>query len=91
MSWVVVPAAGQGARMAAGLPKQYLQLGGSTVLQATLSRLAACREVSGVMLVLAADDAYWPKPSQIGGVPLLHCVGGQQRSDSVLAGLRALP
>ncbi|MGB5606226.1 MAG: 2-C-methyl-D-erythritol 4-phosphate cytidylyltransferase, partial [Gammaproteobacteria bacterium] len=31
--WAVVPAAGSGRRMGADVPKQYLQLGGQTVLE----------------------------------------------------------
>ena len=32
--WAVIPAAGVGARMAADRPKQYLQLGGRSILYA---------------------------------------------------------
>ena len=35
----VVPAAGVGSRMGAGIPKQYLQLAGQTVIEQTLERL----------------------------------------------------
>ncbi len=34
--WAVIPAAGVGARMAADRPKQYLQLGGRTILEHSL-------------------------------------------------------
>jgi 2-C-methyl-D-erythritol 4-phosphate cytidylyltransferase len=34
--WAVIPAAGVGARMAADRPKQYLQLGGLTILEHSL-------------------------------------------------------
>jgi len=91
MSWVVVPAAGIGARMGAALPKQYLPLAGETVLACTLRRLAQHPGVSGLMVVLAADDPHWPGGFAIEGKPLLTAVGGAERSDSVLAGLRALP
>lgn len=36
--WVVVPAAGRGARFGAPLPKQYLQAGGQILLAHTWTR-----------------------------------------------------
>ena len=39
--WVVVPAAGRGARFGAPLPKQYLQAGGQILLAAR--PLLSCR------------------------------------------------
>ena len=35
--WAVIPAAGVGARMAADRPKQYLQLGGRSILEHSIS------------------------------------------------------
>jgi 2-C-methyl-D-erythritol 4-phosphate cytidylyltransferase len=35
--WVVIPAAGVGARMQADRPKQYLPLAGKTVIEHTLA------------------------------------------------------
>lgn len=47
------------------------------------------------MLALAADDPHWPAvAASIGApsrMPILTCVGGATRADSVLAALRALP
>jgi 2-C-methyl-D-erythritol 4-phosphate cytidylyltransferase len=89
--WCVVPAAGRGARFGADIPKQYVALAGKPILEWTLERLAACGGIAGIMLVLAADDALWRPRDQIGGKPLLTCIGAAERSGSVLAGLRALP
>ena len=58
--WAVVPAAGIGTRMGAGLPKQYLPLAGRAVLVHSLQRLLAQPRVAGVVLALAADDPWWP-------------------------------
>jgi 2-C-methyl-D-erythritol 4-phosphate cytidylyltransferase len=91
MIWVVVPAAGSGRRFGAGRPKQYADVEGRPLLHWTLTRLAQVRRVRGLMVVLAADDAYWPGWSEIGNKPLLTAVGGAERADSVLAGLQALP
>ncbi|WP_297904075.1 2-C-methyl-D-erythritol 4-phosphate cytidylyltransferase [Metallibacterium sp.] len=89
--WCVVPAAGRGARMGAAVPKQYLDLAGQPLLLHTLQRLAAHARIAGLMVVLAADDAHWPGITQLAGKPVLRARGGDERADSVLAGLCALP
>ena len=87
--WAVVPAAGKGARMGAPLPKQYLELEGRTILEHTLQRLLEHPRLSGVMLVIAADDELWPGLAQ--RLPALKVVvGGAERCHSVLNALRAL-
>lgn len=88
--WCVVPAAGRGSRFGGDIPKQYLKLGGQTLLSCTLERLAAHPRVAGLMVVIAADDDRWPAIRDCAGKPVLTTIGGAQRSDSVLAGLRAL-
>jgi 2-C-methyl-D-erythritol 4-phosphate cytidylyltransferase len=89
--WCVVPAAGRGARFGAERPKQYVTLAGQPLLLWTLQRLAECPSVAGLMIVLAADDPYWPRIDSLTGKPVLSTVGAAERSGSVLAGLRALP
>jgi 2-C-methyl-D-erythritol 4-phosphate cytidylyltransferase len=89
--WCVVPAAGRGARFGGAVPKQYLPLGGRPLIQHTLERLAAHPRVTGLMVVLAAKDPLWPKLDSVNGKPVRTAVGGSERGDSVLAGLRALP
>ncbi len=91
MTWVVVAAAGRGSRFGGDLPKQYLPLFGRTLLQHTLERLARHPRVSGLQVVLASGDRHWPGWRELHGKPVRACVGGSERSDSVLAGLRALP
>lgn len=85
---VVVPAAGVGKRMQAQRPKQYLEIDGKSILQTTLEKLIAHPQIHHIYLVLHPDDQYF------GGCPLnaepwLTCVmGGEERVDSVLNGLR---
>jgi 2-C-methyl-D-erythritol 4-phosphate cytidylyltransferase len=43
------------------------------------------------MVALAADDDRWPGWTSLHGKPVLSCVGGGERADSVLAALQALP
>jgi 2-C-methyl-D-erythritol 4-phosphate cytidylyltransferase len=88
--WCVVPAAGRGVRFGGEVPKQYLMLGGKPLLVLTLERLAAHPRVAGLMVSIAADDRLWPGMELCAGKPVATTMGGAQRSDSVLAGLRAL-
>lgn len=91
MIWAVVPAAGSGSRFGGEVPKQYLQVAGEPLLAHTLLALLAHPGVAGVVVVLAEDDPRWPGWSELEGKPVRHCVGGESRADSVLAGLQALP
>jgi 2-C-methyl-D-erythritol 4-phosphate cytidylyltransferase len=95
-TWVIVAAAGESRRM--GLPdgesKQFLRLGGETILSHSVERLLAMGRVHGIVVVLHPshtvrfsneltlfDDAK----------PLLVAEGGTSRSDSVRAGLELVP
>lgn len=91
MLWCVVPAAGRGTRVGGDCPKQYLPLAGRPLILHTLERLAAHPRIAGLLVTLSAADRYWPALDTLHGKPVLTAVGGVERSDSVLAGLAALP
>jgi len=89
--WAVVPAAGRGTRFGGEVPKQYLTVAGEPLLAHALRALFAHPKVHGAVVVLADGDERWPGWSEIAGKPLVACIGGDARADSVLAGLAALP
>jgi len=89
--WCVVPAAGKGVRAGGDRPKQYQSLAGRPLLDHTLERLAAHPRIAGLVVVIAADDPHFSAVASIGGKPLIAAIGGSERSESVLAGVRALP
>ena len=89
--WCVVPAAGRGTRVGGDCPKQYLPLAGRPLIEHTLDRLARHPRIGGLLVVLAATDAHWPGIDALHGKPVRRAGGGAERSDSVLAGLEALP
>jgi 2-C-methyl-D-erythritol 4-phosphate cytidylyltransferase len=89
--WCVVPAAGKGVRAGGDRPKQYQPLAGRPLLDHTLERLAAHPRIAGLVVVIAADDLHFSAVDSIGGKPLVVALGGGERSDSVLAGVLALP
>lgn len=86
----MVPAAGGGSRMRADRPKQYLSVHGRAILLHTLDRLGSYPRLRGMLVGIAADDIYWP--TLPGPIPKLldTYIGGAERADTVLRGLRAL-
>ena len=89
--WAIVPAAGRGARFGGALPKQYVEVAGMPLIAHTLQALSSHPGVAGIVVVLAQDDDRWPGWRELAGKPVLSCIGGEARADSVLAGLAALP
>ncbi len=88
--WALVPAAGAGRRLGGATPKQFLSIGGRSVLRHTLDALAGCPSVTG--LVVVGDRRNLPAELEngIAGKPCLIAEGGHERCHSVLNGLRRL-
>jgi 2-C-methyl-D-erythritol 4-phosphate cytidylyltransferase len=80
-TWAIVVAAGGGARF--GGAKQFVQLGGQSVVDRAVS---AAREACDGVVVVLPPDAAWTAPNDVHTT-----VGGATRSDSVRAGLAAVP
>lgn len=89
--WAVIPAAGRATRFGGEVPKQYLAIAGKSLLAHALDGLLVHPCVTGAVVALADDDAHWPGWRERCGKPVLRCVGGGERADSVLAALHALP
>lgn len=81
-TWAIVVAGGSGERF--GQRKQYLALGGERVLDWALR--SAAERTDGVVLVVPADAIDQPEP-----LATMVVAGGASRSDSVRAGLAAVP
>ncbi|AIG05137.1 2-C-methyl-D-erythritol 4-phosphate cytidylyltransferase IspD [Pseudomonas fluorescens] len=88
--WAVIPAAGVGARMAADRPKQYLLLGGRTILEHSLGCFLDHPSLKGLVVSLAVDDPYWPSLACAGDPRIQRAEGGSERSGSVLNALLQL-
>ena len=84
--WLVIPAAGVGARMAADRPKQYLQVAGRCILEHSLDCFLDHPGLLGAVVCLAADDPYWAQLAVAGDPRVRRATGGRERADSVLAG-----
>lgn len=88
--WVVIPAAGSGARMGGDRPKQYLELAGQPVLAHTLRRFVGHPALAGIVVVLAPGDPHWPGLDPALRAAVTPVDGGAERADSVRRGLAAL-
>jgi 2-C-methyl-D-erythritol 4-phosphate cytidylyltransferase / 2-C-methyl-D-erythritol 2,4-cyclodiphosphate synthase len=88
--YALVVAAGRGTRFGGALPKQYLALGGATVLRHAVASLAEHRLIADVLVVIRPEDrALYDRA--VTGLPLLTPVaGGPTRQDSVRLGLEAI-
>ncbi|MGC6342240.1 2-C-methyl-D-erythritol 4-phosphate cytidylyltransferase [Bisgaard Taxon 45] len=86
----VVPAAGIGSRMQADKPKQYLHIHGKTILEHTLSVLLAYPLIEKIILAVAPNDPYLSTLPVLTHPKIQVVAGGENRSDSVLNGLKAI-
>jgi 2-C-methyl-D-erythritol 4-phosphate cytidylyltransferase len=76
--------------MQADLPKQYLPLAGSTVIEQTLGLLLQVPGVETIAVAVTDGDPYWPELPVSRDARVLRAAGGRERADSVLGGLRLL-
>jgi 2-C-methyl-D-erythritol 4-phosphate cytidylyltransferase len=88
--WAVLPAAGTGSRMGTGLPKQYLEVAGLTLLEHSLRALLSCAQLSKVVVPLHPQDTRATALSIFDDPRVQIVEGAAERSGSVLAGLDAL-
>ena len=90
---VLVPAGGVGARLGRRTPKQFLSLGGATILNRTLTHF---RRHPGVRaIVVAAPAEHLARTRGLvgrgGGRPVEVVAGGATRQESVWCALQAAP
>lgn len=88
--YAVVPAAGIGQRVGAGLPKQYLTLHGQTLSEHTMGRLLAFARIQKVVVAVAPRDPWWPQLKVSSHRRVVSTVGGDSRAESVLNGIHCL-
>lgn len=90
----LIPAAGMGKRMGAGINKQYLLLAGKPILAHTLEVFEQASFVEEVYLVVPEDEIPYCRENVVeryGFAKVAGIVpGGSERQHSVLNGLRAM-
>lgn len=91
---VLVPAAGMGRRMGASVNKQYLDLAGQPILAHTLQLFQQHPAIDSICLVLPEEEIPYCRTHVVERYAIDKVerivVGGAERQDSVLNGLRAL-
>lgn len=90
----IVSAAGQGERLGSGIPKALVPIAGTPMLLHALRTVAAHPAIRSIAVV--APPGHLDQVRQMTAtidteIPLVIVAGGAQRSDSVRAGLAALP
>lgn len=88
--WAIVPAAGQGSRFGAGVPKQYAPLLGRPIVSWSLASLLVEPALAGVMVALSPGDERWATVAEAGDPRVRTCQGGERREHSVARALEAL-
>lgn len=90
----IIVAAGSGKRFGGHVKKQFLQLQGKPVLQYTLEKFQACKQVDDICVVVPQESIRWLAseiPEQWGiGKATKIIQGGAERQDSVWAALQEL-
>lgn len=76
--------------MGAAVPKQYLPLAGRKVIEWSLAPFMQREHVAAIVVALSEGDQHWPQTQLAGHAKIITTLGGAERMDSVLSGLRAL-
>ncbi|KAB8059250.1 2-C-methyl-D-erythritol 4-phosphate cytidylyltransferase [Janthinobacterium sp. FT14W] len=87
--FALIPAAGVGARMEAGSPKQYLLIAGKPMLRHAVDAFLASPLIAHTYIVVSADDGQIDGLVPDQGVTVLRC-GGATRMETILNALQAL-
>lgn len=88
----IIVAAGKGTRMDSEIPKQYMDIGGKTILDTTLYKFEKSNDVDEIILVVNKEDIEFVK-DEIAPFynKILHVVaGGKTRTESVYQGLKKI-
>ncbi|CEF28838.1 4-diphosphocytidyl-2C-methyl-D-erythritol synthase [Xenorhabdus nematophila str. Websteri] len=83
----LIPAAGIGSRMKSDCPKQYLKVAGKTILEHTLAALFEHPRIQNIIVVLNPADTQFKQLGVASDPRITTVTGGEERADSVLAGL----
>jgi len=89
-TYALIVAGGRGARFGGPLPKQYRELGGTTVLRHAVIAFAAHPRITGVLVAIRPEDQELFDRAMAGLSVMPPVAGGAERQDSVRLGLEAL-
>ena len=88
---VIIPAAGNGSRMGAESPKQYLSLHGKPLIQHVINVFDQATKINSINIILNNEDVHWRSVYlNLSSKMHVHYCGGETRASSVLNGLQAI-
>lgn len=87
--FAIIPGAGIGTRMKNDVPKQYLLVNNTSVLEHTLTTLLNYHLFKKCVVVIHEADKHWPL-LKFNHPKLITALGGKERCNSVFNGLQAL-
>lgn len=90
MYTVILPAAGVGSRFGAALPKQYVLIGGRTVLQHTVDLFAANARIARIVIAVSPEDAHTDGRLTLPPQAEIRRSGGTSRAQTVANTLNLL-
>ncbi|MDP2055452.1 MAG: 2-C-methyl-D-erythritol 4-phosphate cytidylyltransferase, partial [Acidobacteriota bacterium] len=81
----IIAAGGRGVRLGADRPKQFLQLGGRSILDLSIDALVASDRIHEIVVAVPPDHLASAAAAWAGGAgkPLTFVAGGARRQDSV--------
>ncbi len=87
----IIVAAGQGTRLSADLPKQYLKINGQTLLEISINKFLAHPEIDAVIVVISPEQQdLYDQHIKPHAKLLPPTSGGKERQDSVCLGLESI-
>lgn len=90
----LIPAAGMGKRMQAGMNKQYLQVGGMPILARTVAQFERAPFIDAIYIISPADEVHYCEREVVSAHGFTKVrgviVGGSERQHSVINGLRGM-
>lgn len=88
--WALIPAAGIGSRMGSTIPKQYLEIDNTAILEHSIRIFLDNPLITNYVVALHAEDAYWQRLDSSLRASVLTVNGGDERYASVINGLKAV-
>lgn len=81
----IIAAGGRGLRLGADRPKQFLDIGGRSILELSIAALAASPRINDIVIALPAEHLDAESKAIRGAIarPLTFVAGGARRQDSV--------
>jgi 2-C-methyl-D-erythritol 4-phosphate cytidylyltransferase / 2-C-methyl-D-erythritol 2,4-cyclodiphosphate synthase len=79
----IVAAGGRGTRVGAGQPKQFIEIGGRSILELSINALAASDRIDEIIVAVPEEHLEAARAGPASSKPMIFVAGGARRQDSV--------